>query len=190
MQLLQAIKELISAATPDQMRTRIVAIDGCGGAGKTTFATRLAGTLDNCPIMHTDDFASWDHPIDWYPQLIEQVLEPLRQNHVAHYQKFNWQANQPGQWETLEPCYVMILEDVSASRPEFRSYLSFSVYIETDRELRLKRRIERDGEEILPLWQQWMTEEDECVLRDQPQKYADLVLFRNTEDMLRISSSF
>ena len=191
MQLLPEIKKLISTATsPDQMHTRIIAIDGCGGAGKTTFAASLAGSLDHCPIIHTDDFASWDHPVDWYPRLIEQVLEPLRQNHVAHYQKFDWQANQLGQWETLEPCYVMILEGVSASRSEFRRYLSFSIYIETNRELRLKRGIERDGEEMLPLWQQWMVEEDEYMLRDQPQKYADLVLSGNTEDMLRIRSSF
>ena len=170
------------------MHTRIIAIDGCGGAGKTTFAASLAGSLDHCPIIHTDDFASWDHPVDWYPRLIEQVLEPLRQNHVAHYQKFDWQANQLGQWETLEPCYVMILEGVSASRSEFRRYLSFSIYIETNRELRLKRGIERDGEEMLPLWQQWMAEEDEYVLRDRPQEYADIVISGNTEALLRISS--
>ena len=141
-------------------------------------------------VIHTDDFASWNHPIDWYPRLIEQVLEPLRHNQVAHFQKFDWQANQLGQWEILEPCNVVILEGVSASRSEFRRYLSFSIYIQTDRELRLKRGIERGGEEILPLWQEWMAEEDEYVLRDQPQKYADLVLSGNTEDMLRISSSF
>ena len=191
MQLLLEIKKLILAATfPDQMKTRIVAIDGCGGAGKTTFAVSLAGTLENCPVIHTDDFASWNHPIDWYPRLIEQVLEPLRHNQVAHFQKFDWQANQLGQWEILEPCNVVILEGVSASRSEFRRYLSFSIYIHTDRELRLRRGIARDGEEILPLWQEWMAEEDEYVLRDQPQKYADLVLSGNTEDMLRISSSF
>ena len=191
MQLLLEIKKLILAATfPDQMKTRIVAIDGCGGAGKTTFAASLAETLENCPVIHTDDFASWNHPIDWYPRLIEQVLELLRHNQVAHFQKFDWQANQLGHWEILEPCNVVILEGVSASRSEFRRYLSFSIYIHTDRELRLKRGIERDGEEIMPLWQEWMAEEDEYVLRDQPQKYADLVLSGNTEDMLRISSSF
>ena len=91
MQLLLEIKKLILAATfPDQMKTRIVAIDGCGGAGKTTFATILAGILGNCPTLHTDDFASWDHPLDWYPRVVEQVLEPLRHNQMAHLQKFDW----------------------------------------------------------------------------------------------------
>ena len=78
------------------------------------------------------------------------------------------------------------MEGVSSSRSEFRPYLSFAIYIETDRDLRLKRGLERDGEAALPLWQQWMAEEDEYVLRDQPQKYADLVLSGSTEDMLRI----
>ena len=90
----------------------------------------------------------------------------------------------------VKPCSVVIMEGVSASRSEFRPYLSFSIYIQTDRDLRLKRGLERDGEELLPLWQEWMAEEDEYVLRDQPQKYADLVLSGNTENMLRISSSF
>ena len=65
----------MSAATsPDQIRTRTVAVDGCGGAGKATFAKRLARTLDNCPIVHSDDFASWDRPLDWHPRLVEQVF--------------------------------------------------------------------------------------------------------------------
>ncbi len=146
------IKQLISkSVSPEEMQTRIVAIDGCGRAGKSTLATKLANILDNCPVIHTDDFASWDHPLDWYPRVIEQVLEPLRHNHVAHFQKFDWQANQLGQWETVNPCSVVILEGVSSSRSEFRPYLSFAIYIETDRDLRLKRGLERDGEAALPL---------------------------------------
>ena len=80
------------------------------------------------------------------------------------------------------------MEGVSASRSEFRPYLSFSIYIETDRDLRLKRGLERDGEAALPLWQQWMAEEDEYLLRDQPQEYTDVVISGNTEALLRISS--
>jgi hypothetical protein len=43
---------------------------------------------------------------------------------------------------------------------------------------------------MLPLWQQWMAEKDEYVLRDQPQEYVDVVISGNTEDMLRITFSF
>ena len=79
---------------------------------------------------------------------------------------------------------------MSSSRSEFRHYLSFSIYVEADQKLRLKRGLERDGEEMLPLWQQWMAEKDEYVLRDQPQEYVDVVISGNTEDLLRITFSF
>lgn len=46
---------------------RLVAVDGPGGAGKSTFADRLAAAAGGAPIIHTDDFASADNPIDWWP---------------------------------------------------------------------------------------------------------------------------
>jgi uridine kinase len=157
------IKQIISKSTsPEGMQTRIVAIDGCGGAGKSSLAAKLAALLDDCPLIHTDDFASWDHPLDWYPRMITQVVEP---------------------------CPVVLVEGVSASRVEFRPYLSFAIFVETDRELRLQRGLERDGEEALPLWQQWMAEEDEYLLRDRPKEYADVVISGNTGDLWRIKSS-
>ena len=62
---------------PSGMTTRIVAVDGPGGAGKSTLAERLAAALENAPVVHTDDFASWDNPLDWWPRLLKDVLEPL-----------------------------------------------------------------------------------------------------------------
>ena len=89
----------------------------------------------------------------------------------------------------MEPCPVVLVEGVSASRVEFRPYLSFAIFVETDRELRLQRGLERDGEEALPLWQQRMAEEDEYLLRDRPEEYADVVISGNTGDLWRINSS-
>ena len=171
------------------MQSRIVAIDGCGGAGKSTLATKLAVLLDDCPVIHTDDFASWDHPLDWYPRMIAQVLEPLRQNRPTRYQKFDWQKKQLEEWETVEPCPVVLVEGVSTARVEFRLYLSLAIFVETDRELRLQRGLERDGEEALPLWQQWMAEEDAYLLRGRPKECADVVISGNTGDLWRINSS-
>jgi Tfp pilus assembly pilus retraction ATPase PilT len=44
---------------------RLVAVDGPGGSGKSTFAACLSAAANNAPIVHTDDFASWDNPINW-----------------------------------------------------------------------------------------------------------------------------
>lgn len=50
-----------SARAPVDVTTKIIAIDGCGGAGKSTLATQISAALDSCPVIHTDDFASWDN---------------------------------------------------------------------------------------------------------------------------------
>jgi len=56
---------------------RLVAIDGPGGSGKTTFAAQLALAANDAPILHTDDFASAADPINWWPRLLEQVVLPM-----------------------------------------------------------------------------------------------------------------
>ncbi|HEU5213167.1 MAG TPA: hypothetical protein VFU10_10390 [Gaiellaceae bacterium] len=83
--------ELVEAirSSPAPFATRIVAVDGLGGAGKTTLAERLAADLD-APVVHTDDFASWDDPVDWWPVLLEQVLEPLAVGQAARFTPTSW----------------------------------------------------------------------------------------------------
>ena len=41
---------------------RLVAVDGYGGAGKSTFADRLAAALGGAAVVHTDDFAVDGNP--------------------------------------------------------------------------------------------------------------------------------
>ena len=74
------------------------------------------------------------------------------------------------------PAGFVILEGVSASREAFRPFLTYSIWIETPRELRLRRGLERDGEEARAQWEQWMAEEDDYVRREKPQERADLVV--------------
>ena len=69
-----------------------------------------------------------------------------------------------------------MLEGVSASREAFRPFLTFSIWVETPRELCLQRGLERDGEQARVQWEAWMAEEDEYVEREQPRERADLVL--------------
>jgi hypothetical protein len=69
--------------------TRLVAIDGGGGSGKTTFAARLAAGLGGAPIVPTDDFASAEIPIDWWPRMRDQVILPLRKGGSARYQRYD-----------------------------------------------------------------------------------------------------
>ena len=156
------------------MTTRIVAVDGHGGAGKSSFAEHVARELD-APIVHTDDFASWENPVDWWPNLIEKVLVPIAAGRTAHYTPTSWGGPEKRQ-VTVEPTDFLVLEGVTASREAFRPYLAYSIWIETPRELRLGRGLQRDGEEMRADWERWMAGEDRYVERERPADHADVIL--------------
>jgi uridine kinase len=172
-QLRDLLAAIGSSRAPAGVLTRIVAVDGPGGAGKSSFAQWLA-QLD-ARIIHTDDFASGENPINWWPHLLELVLEPLAAGRPARYQPTarGGKERQPIQ---VDPTGIVILEGVTASREAFQPYLTYSIWIETPRDLRLQRGIERDGGEARAQWEQWMEAEDRYIERERPAERADLVL--------------
>lgn len=160
---------------PGGITTRVVAVDGPGGAGKTTFAARLSGELGGAQVAQTDDFASWDNPVDWWPRCIAELLAPLADGQIARYAPTAWggEAREPIE---IAPAQVVILEGVTASRESFRPYLAYCIWIETPGEVRLRRGLDRDGAGARAQWERWMAEEDGYVARERPQERADIVV--------------
>lgn len=162
----------------------LIAIDGHGGSGKSTLANLSSRKL-NAEIIHTDDFAGWDNPLNWYPLVIERVFEPIKNDEkLLNYPRSKW-------WETHNPesvvnqavTPVMILEGVSALRKEFRPYISYGIFVDTLKEVCLQRGFERDKEqdgksddEIRQMWREWYEKEETYIKRDSPKVFADLVV--------------
>ena len=155
---------------------RLVAVDGPGGSGKSTFALRLAVAADGAMVVHTDDFASAGHPLDWWPRLLEQVIEPLARGVAASYQRYDWLSGSLAEWHVVEPAPIVIVEGVSSGREEWLAKLSYVVWIDTPREIRLRRGLDRDGDDALDFWKIWMAAEDEHYREDQTRDRADVVV--------------
>jgi uridine kinase len=172
--LLPDIVEAVRARTPP-FATRIVAVDGPGGAGKSTFAARLASAFGGVPVAHTDDFASWEVPVEWWPRCIAELLEPLARGETARYEVTPWDGV-PRPAAEIPPGDVVILEGVTASRIAFRPFLTYAIWIETPPEIRLERGVERDGEQMREQWVRSMAAEDGYVARENPVAHADLVV--------------
>jgi uridine kinase len=167
------------AKSPPGMTVRVIAVDGPGGAGKTTLAERLATEL-MAPVIHTDDFADWDRPIEWGPALIDKVLRPLASGTQVRFRPSAWGGPQRDE-VVIEAADYVILEGVTASRAAFRPYLAYSIWIETSRELRLRRGLQRDGREAKSKWEAWMAEEDRYIETERPADHADLVISGNAD---------
>jgi uridine kinase len=169
-----ALRSIRASQAPKGIRWRVVAVDGHGGSGKSSLAEWLADALD-APVIHTDDFASWDNPIDWWPALLEKVLRPLAEGQPARYVPNSW-GGPPRPEVTIEPTDFVLLEGVTATRTAFRPYLAFSIWVETPGDLRLRRGLERDGEATRGQWYSSMEEEDRYVADERPAAHADLIL--------------
>lgn len=167
---------LLVSEAPAGLPCRVLAIDGLGGAGKSTLAASAATEMGGVPIVPTDDFASWEHPLDWWERLVDQVLRPLSERRPVRYQRFDWDRNVLAEWREVPASTYLILEGVSASRNAFRPYLSAAVWVETDRTERLRRGLARDGTSALGPWEEWMASEDEYVACERPHERADLVI--------------
>jgi uridine kinase len=154
---------------------RLVAVDGPGGAGKSTFAGCLAA-LCGAQLLHTDDFASWDNQFDWWSRLDEQVLRPIAYGRVGQYQRYDWGQQKLAEWCTVSPDGVVILEGVSSSRTVVRDRLSVAVWVETPRLIRLARGLARDGDDSIVLWKQWMATEDRHFAIERTREHADFVV--------------
>lgn len=155
---------------------RIVAIDGRGGSGKTLLAERLSRSLEGVPIIHTDDFASWDEPLEWWPRFLDAVLRPLVVGLPARFRRYDWDRGNLGDWVETPASPMLVIEGVGSCRLAFGPYLSGAIWVEAPRELRLARGLARDGADMLGHWEQWMAEEDAYVNRERPDLRADYVI--------------
>ncbi|HVJ98453.1 MAG TPA: hypothetical protein VNC41_16615, partial [Acidimicrobiia bacterium] len=109
------------------------------------------------------------------PRVIEELLSPLAGGRAATYRRSEWGGGE-SIVVTVDPTPILILEGVSSSRRAFDDFLAFRIWIETDRNERLRRGLERDGEHMRDQWHAWMADEDAYIARENPRLRADVVI--------------
>ncbi|MFD2680297.1 uridine kinase family protein [Bacillus seohaeanensis] len=167
----------------------LLGIDGCGGAGKSTLAQSFKEVGgNNVTIIHMDDFykpsgirkqvsnneigGNWD-----YERVKKQVLEPLRNNQKTKYQRYDWNIDDMAEWHDLPTEGLVVIEGCYSLVKSLNNYYNFKIWVESPKELRLSRGIERDGEENRHLWEDlWMPAEEQYIREQQPLKTVDLIV--------------
>ena len=167
----------IGGAQPRCGATKVVAIDGPSGAGKTEFAAALVHRLPGAAILHMDDlYPGWDGLRQAVADLYDQVLVALARGESAAYRRWDWKHDRYAGWQDLPPGDLLLVEGVgSGARPgaELESVL---IWLEGDPAVRFARGIERDGDQYRPHWQGWAVLEEALFAQDRTRERADLIV--------------
>ena len=159
----------------------LIAIDGVGGAGKTTLAEQLKKELENCVIIQLDDFYSPPLQAADLLRLKEQVLLPLHNHQEAKYQVYEWSTDRLSDWQSLKPEGIFIFEGVYALDKSVRDFYDLKIWIEIAADLGFKRGvnrdISRDGVDNTDKWRNgWMPQEEIYKNEQEPYQFADHII--------------
>ena len=146
------------------MRPFIVGIAGGTGSGKTTVAKRIAAALP-APAVTTiehdayyrdrsdlspDDRAqlNYDHPDALETELLVEHLDRLRAGETIDVPVYDFKAHQRApESRPLSPQPLLLVEGILVFvEPPLRERLDVKIFVDTDADIRIFRRIRRDME--------------------------------------------
>jgi len=185
-------EEMVGAACALINRCRtgsamVIAIDGGGGAGKSTLARGIENAFaGSVSIIRCDDFygplhdtqlapaEAYENYFDWR-RMRDAAMMPLRAGRRARYQRSDWTRDHLAQWIDAEPREIVVIEGVFATRPELRGLIDLAIFIETPREERIRRMTARPQDSLA--WMDlWLAAEDWYLENVAPHRSADLLL--------------
>lgn len=168
----------------------VAAIDGAGGAGKSTLAAGIRAALEVAvSIVPADDFYrplpndqrvaldprhGYENYFDWR-RMRDCAMVPLSARRAARYRRYDWSTDRLADWIEVAPARVVIVEGVYSTRPELRALLDAAIFIDTPREERVRRMRSR-GQNAGGWIERWMAAEDWYLENIQPMRHAQLVL--------------
>lgn len=177
--LADAVRHLRDASPEVSGRPRVIAIDGRGGAGKTTLTRRLHETAPRSAVVHTDDVA-WNLAcFDWGAVLAENILQPLHRGAAVDFRPQAWVAHdRPGSIKVPAGVDFIFVEGTGILREELAPWLDPSVWMQGDLDEQERRLVARDGDsaEQREHVANWLLEELPFLLREQPWARATMIV--------------
>lgn len=142
-------------------RPLFIGLAGGSGSGKTTIAEALVERLEGRVSMLSHDAyyrhmphlsfeertrVNYDHPASLETELLVKHLESLRSGVPIDQPVYDFSTHlRSKEIVRIEPGNVVVVEGILVlAEPELRSELDLKIFVDTDPDVRLARRIDRD----------------------------------------------
>jgi uridine kinase len=147
------------------MKPLLIGIAGGTGSGKTSVsrAIRQALPAGACAVIEHDSYyrdlahlpfdqrvqTNFDHPDSLENELLSLHLDQLRRGQAVDKPVYDFKTHTRMEvTEHVEPCPVVVVEGILVlADPQLRNRLDVKIFVDTDDDVRLMRRIRRDIEE-------------------------------------------
>jgi uridine kinase len=180
-------------------RPLFIGISGGSGSGKTTIAESVVDRLDGqVALLQHDAYyrhmpeisfeertkVNYDHPNSLETELLVTHLTMLRSGVAIEKPIYDFaQHLRSADVVKVDPGRVIVVEGILVlSEPELRSELDLKIFVDTDPDLRLARRLERDiaerGRTVESVIQQYFSTVRPMHLEfvEPSKRYADLII--------------
>ena len=163
----------------------LIAIEGFGGSGKTTFAEQLRKTLDSAYVVNIDDFIvkekltepSWDKGAFDRERLEREVLIPATSSQLIQYEELIWETNTLSEPKTVPLVNYLIVEGISSYHPNIAHYYDYKIWVDTPIEIAKERGRARSGSNENAIhWDLWAENDLAYQKRHHPEQNADFII--------------
>lgn len=158
---------------PAKNKPVLIAIDGFGGAGKTTIAQKLKDMLGNAYVIGIDDFIIKERLTEQTAEesyfdrerLTQEVLKSASANMSIQYRKLEWAENKLSAPIAVPEVDYLIVEGISSTHPDVAQYFDVKIWVDTPIEIARERGRARDGSnENAQHWDLWAAN-DMCATK-------------------------
>jgi uridine kinase len=143
----------------------VIGVAGGTGSGKTTVARKLVEALPSglATVVEYDAYyrdraglppderaaLNYDHPDALESELLAEHLRLLRDGHPIEVPIYDFRTHtRQAETRTVVPTAVVVVEGIlTLAQPEVRDQLDIKIFVDTDPDIRVFRRIRRDLED-------------------------------------------
>ena len=153
---------VLSLAGAHSDRPGIVAVDGRGGAGKTTLTSMLVSASPGAQVLHIDD-VDWNEPLYQWDHLLVTALGELHRAGSLDFTPPAWHRHgREGSIVVPAGAPFVIVEGTGAGMRAVVDLIDVHIWVQT--------------EETIHFWHWWMAGERSFFAADRPWERAHLIV--------------